>query len=61
MWDVKYNHSNSRVIDMTDSPTIYVSDVVPQIRNGIKWLNTNDEKIYEFCEGDWILNKLDDQ
>jgi len=43
-----------QVVDMTDSPLVDIDDIIPEIRNGIKWLNTNDEKIYEYADGKWI-------
>lgn len=54
MWDVKHNHSEMQMVDMTDSPAIDIGDIIPELRDGIKWLNKNDEKVYEYTEGKWI-------
>lgn len=54
MWKIKHNNNRIQMIDMGDCPSIHIADIAPEIREGIKYLNTNDEKIYEYAKEKWI-------
>lgn len=60
MWNIKHNNDKVQVVDVSDSPLIECSGEIPKLKQGTKYLNTEDGEIYEFCGVDWILSKLDD-
>lgn len=55
MWNIKNNNSKLQEVDISDSIMIKFSDIIPFLENGAKYFNDDDGKMYEFCNGKWII------
>lgn len=57
MWNIRHNHEKIQIVDMRNPPLIDCNGEIPKLKQGIKYLNAEDNKIYEFCGVDWILSE----
>lgn len=57
MWNIKHNNDKLQAVDMSVSDSIMIkfSDIIPFLENGAKYFNDDDGKMYEFCNGKWII------